>query len=264
MTPMTTPTTTTDLGALRERLRRLALYGLLVQDDATLAEPWVMCLVELEETERARRSLKRRLDNAHLGAFKPIADFDWDWPTECDRPLIEELFTLEFLHEAANVVLLAPNGLGKTMLAKNLTHQAIVRGATARFTTASDMLHELAAQDSSASLARRLRRYANPAVLCIDEVGYLAYDNRYADLLFEVITRRYQTRSTILTTNKPFGEWNDVFPNAACVVTLIDRLVHRAEIVKLDGESYRLNEAKERAEHKAKTRAARRRKKKPS
>ncbi len=263
---MTTNSTTTtpDLDALRERLRRLALYGLLAQDDAILGQPWITQLIEIEETERAQRSLKRRIGNARLGAFKPIADFDWDWPTACDRPLIEELFTLEFLNETANAVFIAPNGLGKTMLAKNLTHHAVVRGATARFTSASDMLHELAAQDSDASLARRLRRYTRPALLCIDEVGYLAYDNRYADLLFEVVTRRYQTRSTILTTNKPFGEWNEVFPNAACVVTLIDRLIHRAEIVTLEGESYRLKEAKERAAQKAKIRAARRRKKKSS
>ena len=177
---------------------------------------------------------------------------------DIDRPLIEELFTLEFLGEAANAVLIGPNGLGKSMIAKNLTHLAVVRGHTARFTTASDMLHDLAAQDSDASLARRLRRYTQPTVLCIDEVGYLSYDNRYADLLFEVVTRRYQHRSIVLTTNRPFGEWNDVFPNAACVVTLIDRLVHRAEITSIAGESYRLKEAKERAQNKAKKRSARR------
>src|SRR5207344_2304949 len=125
-----------------------------------------------------------------------------------------------------------PNGLGKSMLLKNLAHQAVLHGATSRFTLASDMLHDLAAQDSTTALARRLRRYTSPTLLAIDEVGYLSYDARYADLLFEVVTRRYeQQRSIVLTTNKPFGEWNQVFPNAACVVTLIDRLLHRAEII---------------------------------
>ena len=175
------------------------------------------------------------------------ADFDYAWPKELDRSLVAELLTLGFLEQAANVVLIGPNGLGKTMLAKNLLHQAVLRGSTARFTLASDMLHHLAAQDSSAQLARRLRRYTRPTVLCIDEVGYLSYDARYADLLFEVITRRYQQRPTILTTNKPFGEWNQVFPNAACVVTLVDRLVHRSEILTVAGQSYRLKEAQERA-----------------
>ena len=115
----------------------------------------------------------------------------------------------------------------------------------------------LAAQDSSTLLSRRLRRYTSPAVLCVDEVGYLAYDTRYADLLFEVITRRYQLRRPlVLTTNKAFGEWNQVFPNATCVVALVDRLVHRSEILSIDGDSYRLKEAKERAERRASQRSA--------
>ena len=109
------------------------------------------------------------------------------------------------------------------------------------------------------ALARRLRRYTSPAILAIDEVGYLSYDARYADLLFEVVTRRYeQQRSILLTTNKAFGEWNQVFPNAGCVVTLVDRLLHRAEIVALEGKSYRLKEAQERAARKAKSAQTRR------
>ena len=191
-------------------------------------------MLEIEESERQCRSLKRRLDNARLGAFKPLADFDYDWPQELDRALLEELFTLAFLQGATNLILVGPNG----------------------FTLASDMLHDLAAQDGSTQLARRLRRYTGPQVLCIDEVGYLSYDARYADLLFEVITRRYQQRATVLTTNKPFGEWHQVFPNAACVVTLVDRLVHRSEILSLAGDSYRLKEAKERAARRAPSRAS--------
>ena len=114
---------------------------------------------------------------------------------------------------------------------------------------------DLAAQDSTVALARRLHRYTRCAVLAIDEVGYLSYDPRYADLLFEVITRRYELqRPILLTTNKSFGEWNQVFPNAACVVALVDRLLHRAEIVALDGKSYRFKEAQERAARKAKSR----------
>jgi len=240
-------TTSSEPTERRARLRALGLYGLAVQDDAFLANPWLEQVIDIEHRERQRRSLKRRLDNARLGTFKSLADFDWHWPKRIERPLIDELLTLAFLEEATNVILLGPNGVGKTVLAKNLTHRAVLHGYTARFTIASDMLHDLAAQDSDASLARRLRRYTQPALLCIDEVGYLAYDNRYADLLFEVVTRRYLNRSIVLTTNKPFAEWNEVFPNAACVVTLVDRLVHRSEIVAIDGESYRLKEAKERA-----------------
>lgn len=235
------------LEELKQCLHRLNLYGLLAHAEEILCEPWLPRVLEIEDSERAKRSLKRRLDNTRLGTFKLMADFDYAWPKELDRTLLEELFTFAFIEQTANVVIIGPNGLGKTMIAKNLLHQAVLRGQTARFTLASDMLHDLAAQDSSQQLARRLRRYTRPGVLCVDEVGYLSYDARYADLLFEVVTRRYQQRATILTTNKPFSEWNQVFPNAACVVTLVDRLVHRSEILSIAGNSYRLKEAQERA-----------------
>jgi DNA replication protein DnaC len=255
---MSAPTMTTHLTleTARQRLRQLGFYGLLAHSESLMQQPWLSQVLQIEETERASRSLKRRLDNARLGAFKPIADFDWAWPSKCERALIEELFSLAFLEEAANVVLIGANGLGKTMLLKNLAYHAVLKGCSARFTLASDMLHDLAAQDSTIALARRLRRYTSPTILAIDEVGYLSYDARYADLLFEVVTRRYELRRPIaLTTNKVFGEWNQVFPNAACVVTLVDRLVHRAEIVALEGKSYRLKEAQERSARKAKSRS---------
>lgn len=246
---------------LRERLQRLGLYGLLASVETVVNEPWLPQLLQREEAERTRRSFKRRLDDARIGAFKPLADFDWSWPTQCDRPLVEEVLSLAFIGESANIVLIGPNGLGKTMLMKNILYQAVRHGHSARFTLASDMLHDLAAQDSSASLARRLRRYTSPGVLAIDEVGYLSYDSRYADLFFEVITRRYQQCPVILSTNKPFGEWNQVFPNAGCVVTLVDRLMHKAEILTLAGKSYRLKEAQERAARNAKSRAEKKPKK---
>ncbi len=251
---MTTTTTEQASG----RLRRLGLYGLLANLDEILEEPWLERVLELEEAERRRRSLERRIKNARIGTFKPMADFDWSWPEKVDREAIDELFRFGFVEEAANAVLIGPNGVGKSMIARNLAHQAVLRGLTVRFTTASDMLSDLAAQDSDASLARRLRRYCRPQLLVVDEVGYLSYDARYADLLFEVVTRRYEERSVVVTTNKPFTEWADVFPHAACVVTLVDRLIHRAEIISVEAESYRLKEAKERAEAKRKKRAPKR------
>jgi DNA replication protein DnaC len=236
---------------LQQRAKALRQYGLLAHWQQALEAGWVQQLLEWEETERARRSLERRLTEAHIGRFKPLAEFDWSWPKRCDRALVEELMSLNFLNDASNIVLVGPNGVGKSMLARNLAHQALIHGHTVLFTTAGHLLGDLAALDSDSALRRRLRHYAAPNLLAIDEVGYLSYSNRHADLLFELISRRYESKSTLITTNRPFGEWNQVFPNAACVVSMVDRLVHNAEILVIEGESYRLKEARERSEQRA-------------
>ena len=232
---------------LRTRAAALNLNGLIEHWSDVAAAPWLEPLVAWEEAERARRSQERRLRSARLGRFKPLADFDWSWPTQCDRATIEALGQLDFLHNAGNVVLIGPNGVGKTTLARNLAHQAVRAGHTALFTTAAAMLNDLAAQDGDLALKRRLNRYVRPTLLVIDEIGYLAYGNRHADLLFEIVSRRYELKATVVTTNRPFSEWGEVFPNAPCVVSLIDRLIHHAEIISIQGESYRLKEARERA-----------------
>jgi DNA replication protein DnaC len=133
----------------------------------------------------------------------------------------------------------------------SLAHQAVIQGYTVLFTSAGELLGNLCALDSDSTLQRRLRHYARPQLLAIDEVGYLSYSNRHADMLFQLVSRRYQTKSTLITTNRPFAEWNEVFPNAACVVSLVDRLVHNAEIIAIEGDSYRLKEARDRAEQRA-------------
>jgi DNA replication protein DnaC len=209
-----------------------------------------------EAQERSRRSLERRLREAHIGQFKPLADFDWSWPEQVDRAAVEELMALQFLADATNVVLVGPNGVGKTMCACNLGYQAVLAGHTVLFVTAGQLLGDLAALDSDSALRRRLRHYAAPDLLLIDEVGYLSYSNRHADLLFELVSRRYQHKSTVVTTNKSFADWGEVFPNAACVVSLVDRLMHRAEVVRIEGESYRAKEAQERLAARTHQRAA--------
>jgi len=241
---------------LHQRARALGLYGVLAHWDEVHSANWIPDLLSIEEAERNRRSLERRVKNAKTGRFKPMADFDWTWPKAIDREAVEDLFQFGFAdpNNPANVVLVGPNGTGKSMIAQNLAHQAVLRGFTVRFTSASAMLNELASQDGAKALQLAFRRYCRPHILVLDEVGYLSYDNRHADLLFEIVTRRYGQKPIIVTTNKPFGEWNDVFPNAACVVTLVDRLVHASEIIKIEGDSYRLKEAKERSERKARSR----------
>ena len=243
-----------NLESLHLRAKALQLHGLLAHWSDIATAQWVESLLQWEEEERARRSLERRLRDAHIGRFKPLCDFDWAWPKRCDRAALEELASLEFLKDATNIELAGPNGVGKSTLARNIAHHALVHGYTVLFITAGQLLGELAALDSDSALRRRLRHYAAPSLLVIDEVGYLSYSNRHADLLFELISRRYEAKSTLVTTNRPFAEWSEVFPNAACVVSLVDRLVHNAEILAIDGESYRLKEAHERSDRRAKQR----------
>ena len=240
--------------AYRLRAENLRLYGLLAHWSEIEDSTWVERLLDWEEDERARRSLERRLSGAHIGHFKPLVDFDWAWPEHCDRLAITELMGLAFLKSATNAILVGSSGLGKSTIAQNIAHQAVLHGHTVIFTTAGQLLGELAALDSDSALRRRLRYYAAPSLLVIDEVGYLSYSNRHADLLFELVNRRHEQKSTLVTTNKSFAEWSEVFPNAACVVALIDRLVHNAEIIAIKGKSYRQKEAQERAEQRAKKR----------
>lgn len=239
---------------LRQRAMKLRLHGLVAQWNRYSEEPWVAALLDAEEQERTRRSHEYRISKATLGAFKPMVDFDWQHPTTIDRLHVQELLNLSFIAECTNVILVGPNGVGKSMIAKNIAHQAVIRGHSVRFVAASDMLNDLASYDGSA-LRLRLKRYTSPKVLAIDELGYLRYDNRFADLFFEVVRQRYENRGPIvLTTNKGFSEWNQVFESAACLVTLIDRLCHHSEIVQIAGDSYRLKEARKKSEQRVEQR----------
>jgi DNA replication protein DnaC len=202
-------------------------------------------IADLEEKERTRRSLERRLSRSRLGRFKPMADFDWNWPTRIDRDLVESALRLSFLDESRNVVLVAPQGLGKTMIAQSIAHQAILEGRSVLFVTAAQLLLDLGSQESARALDNRLKHYAKVGLLVVDEVGYLAFDNRNADLLFQIVSRRYEKKSLVLTTNLAFSEWPTIFPNATCATALIDRVIHHADVLAIEGQSYRLREAGE-------------------
>jgi len=200
-------------------------------------------LVERESQHRAKQGLERRLARSRIGRFKPIADFEWNWPTRIDRDAIEAALRLEFLEDARNIVLVAPQGLGKTMLARNIAHAAVLAGHSVLLVTAAQLLLDLSAQDSARALERRFRHYCRPTLLCIDEIGYLSYDARNADLLFQVVSRRYEHKSVVMTTNLAFSDWPTIFPNATCATALIDRTVHHADVIAIEGESYRRREA---------------------
>lgn len=200
-------------------------------------------LATIEDRDRTHRGLQRRIKRCKLDKYKPMADYNWSWPKKIERPLVESVLRLEFIEEPRNVVFVAPQGLGKTMIAKNVAHNAVLAGHGALFITAAELLLDLGAQESARALERRLKYYAKIGLLVIDEIGFLAFDNRNADMLFQVITRRYLKKSTILTTNLAFRDWPTIFPNATCATALIDRVVHHADVIAIEGESYRAREA---------------------
>ena len=210
-------------------------------------------LAQAEAEDRHRRSMERRLRSSGIKSFKPMADYEWTWPTKIERDIIERALTLDFLDEARNLVLVGRNGLGKTMIAQNICHAAVLAGQSVLFRSAPALLEELHRQTLEGR-RRKLRTYANVGLLCVDEVGYLSFDDKAADLLYEVINCRYERKPLIVTTNRPFKEWNEVFPNATCIATLLDRLLHHADVTVIEGESYRVRESEQEA-------AARRRKK---
>jgi DNA replication protein DnaC len=257
--PVTTITPTNNLPHL---LRQIGLRSLPANLDDFLARalrsrwsPHTLLeqMAQAEAEERSRRSLEQRLRLSRIKKFKPMADFEWTWPKKIERDIVERALTLDFLPEARNLVLIGSNGVGKTMIAKNICHAAVLAGYSVLFRPASELLEELQRQ-SPEGRRRKLRIYANVGLLCIDEVGFLSFDDKAADLLYEVINRRYERKSVILTTNRPFKEWNEVFPNATCIATLLDRLLHHADVTVIEGESYRVRESQQEA-------VARRRKK---
>lgn len=167
-----------------------------------------MILEELARSEiqdRSQRSFERRFQHSHVGRFKPMADFEWNWPKKIDRAIIERALTLDFIAEGRNLILMGSNGLGKTMIAKNIAYAALQAGYTVMFRTAPEILADLHCESPHA-FRRKLNRYGRPALLAIDEVGYLSYDTAAADLLYEVVNRRYKRRSILITTNKAFKD----------------------------------------------------------
>jgi DNA replication protein DnaC len=204
-------------------------------------------VVAVEEKDRTRRGLERRLKRSRLERFKPMADYDWNWPRKIDRPLVESVLRLDFVADARNVVLVAPQGLGKTMIAQNIAHRAALTGHSVLFISAAQLLLDLGAQESARALERRLKHYSKIGLLILDEIGFLAFDNRNADLLFQVISRRYEKKSVVLTTNLAFRDWPTIFPNATCATALIDRVVHHADVIAIEGDSYRAREAEAQA-----------------
>lgn len=233
------------LRALGFRAPREALRALLVENTKARASPTdtVERLVALERNERDRRNLDRRTRSATLGSFKPLDAFDWSWPRAIDKALYEQLCTLDFVEAGDNVLLRGPSGTGKTTLAQNLGLLALQKGYRVRFSTLAAALADLLKQESLPALDRRLRRYTSPDLLILDEIGYLPQDSRSADLLYNIISRRHESGSIVVSTNLAFKQWSTIFPGAACVVALVDRFSHHCHVVDIDADSWRQKES---------------------
>lgn len=236
------------LRALFVRAPADALDALLAHLTKSRASP-VQCfeqLVALERRERDERNLLRRTKSATLGSFKALDRFDWNHPRSIDRTLYDSLLELDFLKQGENVLFRGQSGVGKTNLAQALGLAALQQGRTVRFTTLAAALADLSRQESVPALERRLRRYTSVDLLVLDELGYLPCDGRSADLLYNIVSRRHEQRSTVITTNLAYKQWSTVFPGAACVAALVDRFAQHCHVVDIDAESWRKKEAGER------------------
>ena len=187
--------------------------------------------------------VQRRIVAARFPTIKLLEDFQWSWPKKINRAQIQNLFRLAFVPDKVNVIFVGGVGIGKTHLASALGHAACLAGHFVRFTTAVDIINTLTAAQINHRLKTELKKLISPSVLVIDEVGYLPIDKTGADLLFQVISQRYERGSIVLTTNKPFKQWASVFNNDSTIASaVLDRLLHHAETVIIEGSSYRMKD----------------------
>jgi DNA replication protein DnaC len=239
-------------GALRMQLATLKLpyllehYESLAQQAA--AEQWshvefLARLIEGEAHRREDRSIARRVSLARFPMLKTLDQFQWSWPKKINRLQIQNLFRLSFIEEKANVIFLSGVGLGKSHFSIALGHTACLRGYSTLFTTAVDIINTLAAAQAHGRLKPELRKYLKPRLLVIDELGYLPIDKQGADLLFQIISQRYECGAIIITSNRAYKHWPEIFNNDSTLTSaLLDRLLHHAETVLIEGKSYRMKD----------------------
>lgn len=200
-------------------------------------------LVEGEALDRQQRAIGRRIRQARFPVIKTLESFQWTWPRKINRLQVQNLFRLKFVEDKANVIILGGVGLGKTHLATALGYAACLKGHSVLFATAVDVINTLAAAQNAGRLKQELSKYLKPTLIILDEIGYLPIDKTGADLLFQVISKRYEQGSIILTSNRVFKKWPEIFNNDSTLTSaLLDRLLHHAETVLIEGKSYRMKD----------------------
>jgi DNA replication protein DnaC len=244
--------TPSDHTRLETQLQRLQLrhfkthYQAAADKAAEQQRSHVDYLAQLADGEtalRENRSIERRVRNARFPVLKTIEDFQWNWPRKINRLQIQNLFRLAFITTHTNVVLIGNVGLGKTHLSIALGHAACLNGHTVLFTTAIDIVNTLAAAQAAGRLKRELTRYLKPALLIVDELGYLPIDKHGADLLFQIISQRYERAPMAITTNRAYKHWPQIFNNDSILTSaILDRVLHHAETVIIEGKSFRMKD----------------------
>jgi DNA replication protein DnaC len=247
-----TPTDHTQLDAQLQRLRLQYIqshYQNLARKAAEQQRShldYLAQLVDGEFTTREIRSIERRIKNARFPVRKTIDDFQWSWPRKINRAQIQNLFRLDFIATRTNVVIIGNVGLGKTHLSIALGHAACTRGHSVLFTTAVDIINTLAAAQSAGQIKREIRRYLRPAVLIVDELGYLPIDKHGADLLFQIISQRYERAPIVISTNRAYKHWAQIFNNDSTLTSaILDRVMHHVDTVVIEGKSFRMKDAVE-------------------
>jgi len=221
-------------------------YAALAKHAAQKAWSHVDYLAKLMEGEanlRRDRATKSRIRLARFPVIKTLEQFRWDWPTRINRLQVQNHFRLEFIKDKSNVILLGGVGLGKTHLATALGYTACLQGYSVLFASAIDVINTLAAAKSAGRLKAELKKYTKPALLILDELGYLPIDKTGADLLFQVISLRYEQGALIITSNRAFKEWPTIFNHDSTLTSaVLDRLLHHADTIIIEGKSFRMKD----------------------
>lgn len=200
-------------------------------------------LIRGETDLRWDNAIQRRIRMARFPVIKTLDQFQWNWPEEINEMKMKHLFRLNFIANKANAILLGGVGLGKTHLATSIGYEACLRGYSVLFTTAVDVINTLSAAQASGQLKTCLKKYLKPSLLILDELGYLPIDKRGADLLFQVISKRYENGAILITSNRAYKDWPAIFNDDATLTSaMLDRLLHHADTVVIEGKSYRMKE----------------------
>src|SRR5271167_2984939 len=244
--------TPSDLARLDAQLHRLQLHHIQSHYQALATKAaeqqrshldYLAQLIDGEAAMRESRSIERRIKSARFPVLKTLDEFQWTWPKKINRPQIQNLFRLAFIATQTNIVLIGNVGVGKTHLSIALGHAAGLNGHSVRFTTALDIINTLAAAQSAGQLKREFQRYLKPAVLIVDELGYLPIDKHGADLLFQIISQRYERAPMVITTNRAYKNWSQIFNNDSTLTSaILDRILHHADTVIIEGKSFRMKD----------------------